>query len=479
MRAPGSGGTRTGCQKVNTDRPQRAVELDLLPESNSGEVSNTTGRVRIMVDRAPSLIQSLLERRVQGHGMGLKEMAIFAGVLTSLIHAEVTGLMHNIWVASGLSMDGPVEPEEASQAVKSYMMFYILEEQMTHAYHSQLRMVERTVKEIYPAWGDTAMWVDDFRYSEMYFQKSRGNPFRKEASTYESTVALTQEVTHQFSSYQRLECANLKNQMGEMEHQGTGRVLLSRFYSGALGGDWTFGESPEYLRHLGVLDETNPETPTVVIPNYISSKTNCLVGSGFYSLCCPDECEALLRHVEVKVAAPSAAADQIAGIVAYLPSNTVDAPRNLSSALLDRLQEIADVHGGNVPLHGRLFAQWMHHVYPRECSLPVVGHRAEKTLAAKDWLRKHGSNSLEATTAEMQSHVNKLQEQTVEDVYMPWSAVEELVAENYVAPTKSAPWAAVSMRTCAAFMLLVSFAGTLARSGVFCLGSSKADSMMV
>merc|ERR1719197_1201415 len=40
--------------------------------------------------------------------------------------------------------------------------------------------------------------------------------------------------------------------------------------------------------------------------------------------------------------------------------------------LLNRLDSIAAMHGGSVPLHGRLFAQWMHLAYPRECPFPHV-----------------------------------------------------------------------------------------------------------
>ena len=38
--------------------------------------------------------------------------------------------------------------------------------------------------------------------------------------------------------------------------------------------------SVEYLRNLGVLDETNPSRPSVVITNHMISKTNCLSASG-------------------------------------------------------------------------------------------------------------------------------------------------------------------------------------------------------
>ena len=41
--------------------------------------------------------------------------------------------------------------------------------------------------------------------------------------------------------------------------------------------------------------------------------------------------------------------------------------------LAARLEEFARYHSGRAPLHGCLFAQWMHHAYPRECPGPHVG----------------------------------------------------------------------------------------------------------
>merc|ERR1719343_1675177 len=35
-----------------------------------------------------------------------------------------------------------------------------------------------------------------------------------------------------------------------------------------------------------------------------------------------------------------------------------------------QLQEIAQANHGKVPLHGRLFAQWLHFVFPTECPFP-------------------------------------------------------------------------------------------------------------
>ena len=42
------------------------------------------------------------------------------------------------------------------------------------------------------------------------------------------------------------------------------------------------------------------------------------------------------------------------------------------SILLGRLEDAAAHHGGTVQLHGKLFGQWMHHAFSRECPFPHV-----------------------------------------------------------------------------------------------------------
>merc|ERR1719210_411317 len=50
----------------------------------------------------------------------------------------------------------------------------------------------------------------------------------------------------------------------------------------------------------------------------------------------------------------------------------------LQGSLLDQLEKIGATHDGRVPLHGRLFAQWLHYAFPHECAFP---HKAGDTAA--------------------------------------------------------------------------------------------------
>merc|ERR1712176_1334626 len=100
-----------------------------------------------------------------------------------------------------------------------------------------------------------------------------------------------------------------------------------------------YSEDKDYLREVGALDESDPKLPKVIVPNYITSKANCIATSNLHAVCCINECENLMGHVERKIAAPTATPDRLAEVVAELGSSTVGAvsawaPRTLSAPLI-------------------------------------------------------------------------------------------------------------------------------------------------
>merc|ERR1719324_871342 len=71
--------------------------------------------------------------------------------------------------------------------------------------------------------------------------------------------------------------------------------------------------------------------------------------------------------------APTALPSEIIDVVKSMSQITTldeDEPPHLSQASKQQLEQIARTSGGKVPLHGRLFAQWLHYVFPRECPFP-------------------------------------------------------------------------------------------------------------
>merc|ERR1711920_19326 len=201
-----------------------------------------------------------------------------------------------------------------------------------------------------------------------------------------------------------------------------------------MGGSSQFTEPKDYLRELGALDESDPVHPYVIVPNYILSKTNCISTSDLHSTCCINECEYLLGHLESLIASPVAEPSHIAKLVADLPSSTTQGSRQLSPPLLFRLSEIAQVHGGTVPLHGRLFAQWMHHAYPRECPYPHVSGTMNPQTP-NEWMEENDQKTVQTSKWEMLQIVDDAKNHTTVRRELQWSADEELfVARAAIAP---------------------------------------------
>ena len=111
----------------------------------------------------------------------------------------------------------------------------------------------------------------------------------------------------------------------------------------------------------------------------------------------------------------------------------------LQGALSEQLHRIADAHGGRVPLHGRLFAQWLHYAFPRECPFPhKVGAFNAHTLTPHSFGKEYI-----ASKSEMISHVESAEaaaDSTEHDeAWMSqWSEEEELFAD-YTGQLQ-APW---------------------------------------
>jgi hypothetical protein len=203
--------------------------------------------------------------------------------------------------------------------------------------------------------------------------------------------------------------------------------------------DWRFGESEDYLRQLGVLDETSPwRGKQVIIPNYLQAASNCIVSTSHYLVCCMNECESLLGEIENQVGQPMASPEQILEIVGTLSSSSSedDEAPILDKGLAEQLRSVAAPHGGLVPLHGRLFAQWLHYTFPRECPFPhKAGSFAAHTLTPTEFGQEYF-----ATKEEMTRHAeNEDATGEAEQDYMgQWSAEEELFADY--SSHLTAPW---------------------------------------
>jgi len=368
----------------------------------NADTSNGTLR-----DWVPAYLITTIEKLLGRNSADLNELAVLAATFEDLIHKEAIGRLEEIYKLRSLPREGKISEEQVDMVIKTYVSIYT----------SAGNTIAKTTKDIeeggvrlHPKTVEWLLTIKRNTSSEVELD-------------FNSVAEIAEIVGERYGSFEDHECNEVKTALLQIGDRKTGRVKLSDFYAKGMYGYWRFNEKIEYLRFLGVLDESDPKTPRVVVPNYVVARHNCLQASGFYAICCHNECESLMGSIEAKIKAPRADVKQLAELVSQLSSATVQAPWNISGTLFRRLHDVGASNGGQVPLHGRLFAQWMHHAFPRECPYPHESTINPQT--PDEWTKQAAPDSVQASKEEILKFVDPSKQLEVE---LPWSQVESLIA---------------------------------------------------
>merc|ERR1719421_1613593 len=93
-----------------------------------------------------------------------------------------------------------------------------------------------------------------------------------------------------------------------------------------------------------------------------------------------------------------ASASQIINALESMPQGP-----SLSEDLRARLEEITAMHAGQVPIHGRLLAQWLHFVFPHECPYPHMG--GLNPMTQEQWRALVGEEGESVSEEEVRQHL--------------------------------------------------------------------------
>jgi len=363
---------------------------------------NASSPTSALDQRVPEFITGLFNTRLGKSGFGVHELAVLVGTLEHFVHKESLLRLNAAYRSRAFSEEDVLGEGDVEKVMDSYMGLYVIApfiHNLTTISDRKMKTMLANVPEFYPGFPETQQFVRDVQQSVAP---------KRDYFYYSDVASLVEEVGDRYGRWQDRDCRSLKDSLVELEDRGAGgagRVRLADFYNACLNkGKWQFRESVEYLRRLGALDESNSDNLRVIIPNYINGPSNCLASSSYYSVCCLNECDELLGHIEAKVAAPDAHPERILALVSALPSSTIPGNRTLSTWLTHRLHEVAKHHGGLVPLHGRLFGQWLHYAYPRECTFPhALGTTKPQTT---EQFVKETRRNFDANKTEMQTYAS-------------------------------------------------------------------------
>ncbi|CAE7866642.1 unnamed protein product [Symbiodinium microadriaticum] len=337
---------------------------DLRPVAGAWHEHSPTTALK----RAPAKLHDAFDQKLQQHGLSLNELSVLAATIEQLVRDEADLLLNVSYQAAGVyTRYQGLEASAAKEVMEYYMSSYILgtESSALELTASDLQALHQNIGS-YPRWKEVQELLEEAT-AEVAGKGAELLHFQ----TMSSILLITSD---RFARLEEKECQALKRQLVAMEER-PGRVLLGDFYRPALDqGTLEFTESAEFLRQQGALDESDQEA-RVIVPNYMMADSNCLASSEYYSVCCSDPCEEIMDQLESSLRAPSASPTAMLNAVQALRSGL-----SLEGELSERLSEVAAQHSGEVPLHGRLFAQWLHHAFPRDCPFPHVSGTVRQSL---------------------------------------------------------------------------------------------------
>jgi hypothetical protein len=261
--------------------------------------------------------------------------------------------------------------------------------------------------------------------------RHRANPFVERTSGFGEASQIVEGLAQDYGMWQNMECRQMKEELMDLDPDGSGHVPLKIFYSQPQTADYQFTESVEYLRTVGALDES---TGSVRIANYMVGPSNCIARSTYYSVCCLSDCEGMMNELEGKIQASAAAPEHLLAVVSNLSTSSAEM-RLPEAAAASRLQEIASHSGGQVPLHGRLFAEFLHRAFPTECPYP---HVLEESAASTPGRWTGGRATASREERHMHLEADDFDEAKEPAAPTIWSDEEVLPVHDAPRPARSA-----------------------------------------
>jgi hypothetical protein len=440
----------------------------------------TNSEAALLTNFVPNYVRNVLEGKGATSGFSLADAVTLIAVLRQLIFDTSSSFLATVYDAHKVDQRAMLPLDQVQNIVSEYVLYWVLGQteemlmwdfennKMNTAMYRRGSLWKRVLS---LSEGAVQGFVFERQRDPTRFFRERAgggawHPLSPEFSIIDVQTMIV-GIIHTFGQFWAPECDNLKHSLVGADVSQTGRLQLSDFHSINPRGDWEFTESADFLRQVGALDESSSwRGGRVIITNYMQATSNCVVLAPHYRVCCANECEEHMDELETVVGAPDATPEVLLSAIEnisaawygdedlasedyeeqYFESRELSLGSRrpeLSSTLRQQLHDISQTQGGTVPLHGRLFAQWLHYAFPHECPYP---HKAGtiNPLTPKDF--EMGGMNFKASASEISTHYEKAEElyeregegvADDSDFMSQWDHEEELLAEHVAL---KAPW---------------------------------------
>jgi hypothetical protein len=353
--------------------------LGLQPESLWQETVRSPWEISIFQSRAPrSLLKELESYDLISHGASFGEVVAFTVLLKQLVLHELMEAAEAAYVLNKHAISDSLSKPEVREVLASFLVLL----------RSNWEAIELDAKDIVQkkvslfntsarndsGWQDSYIFVDNVMGHKSSFGK---NAFVNRYP-WEPVWHTAQQMIREYGYWQNEDCEHMMKSLMSLDRGDTGRVILGHFYSDHKQKEYMFRESEKHLKDIGALDDSVPGSPKVLSTNYVYSSSNAKLFFGKMAFMCMNSCSKLMNAVEMDVQSPFASPKHLVQLVHNLRARIgTPMPQSLASLLEGKLFEIAGKYGGEVPLHGRLFAQWLHFAFPFDCPYPQLEMRED------------------------------------------------------------------------------------------------------
>lgn len=309
--------------------------------------------------RVAGHLLEVLENKVGKDGLNLKMLAVFVATLEFLIHGDQRERLKQAWLVHSLKSEGTADADASSSVLRVFTAHYVFTSQKVDS--GYVLTLDRaldevsTISRIWSGWPN----IESFIHGEVAKRKT------KRASgtlTFEDVFEVADEVLLNFQQVSGSMCRDMEKTFTSLEGGMNGSVRHADLINSPSGS--LFREPKDYLLSLGALDESQPDGPHILMPNYMLGPSNCDGTTSFYDLCCPNACEAHKMQLERGLLNAGDPLETVKAIVRQRLASTIP------DDLLNELHSLVQANQGQVLIHGRGFADWLHKVFPRECPKP-------------------------------------------------------------------------------------------------------------
>jgi len=389
----------------------------LEPQGTELSVKQEVQDVVVLQEKVPSHLMAILAARHADRGLSFDDIVAMVAFLERLILNESIDLLDAAYSLNNRSTNELLDEAMMHDVLTSYLYVFrdrrkldyeqhqSLKEALSSQHSAEVEQTEHLQDGVDSHFSSMELpTLADFEGDELlnmvFERRMRSNPFRRPLFSFDVASRLVDRLAQKYGKWQNEECLDMKTVLMSLDAGSAGLVPLDRFYMHTSEAGYQFWESKEYLRQVGALDESLENRPRVRITNYVLGPSNCIASSEYFSVCCLNECKALMSELEGHIKAPVASPRRILRLVSNMSSSSIEAPRQLHESLESQLRAIAEQSNGRVHLHGRLFAQWLHHAFPNECPYPWIPANVEVSQV-KYW----GNDKHMASAEEMAEHI--------------------------------------------------------------------------